>query len=200
MPTACVEEGDSVLEWGYLLQGCGLTRLLGPSLYLWASFWNYGAKSRTVLKKKKYQSQKSGRHHECRKSWKNRTTYKVHSHGLGGNFAHQLEMVSEEETPRSFCWSSIGSVLLDWWKWSSSNGDSSHGGTAVSAALQGALLHVHWAALGLSVSRTCHLGAVHGKAMGHKWKREPIWLWGHTKTSPLWSSKTQAGREANCSL
>lgn len=51
MSTDCVEKGDSVLEWGYLLPGCGLTRLLGPSLYLWTSFWNAGAKSRTALKK-----------------------------------------------------------------------------------------------------------------------------------------------------
>lgn len=152
MPTACVEEGDSVLEWGYLLQGCGLTRLLGPSLYLWASFWNCGAKSRTVLKKK---NKIAG--------------HKNHRDIINAERARRTEPHPELCTWRSF-WSSsrngvgkredqevlVGRALALSWQtdWNGSCNphmdDSSLGGTAVSAALQGALHQVQRAALGPS--------------------------------------------------
>ena len=78
--------------------------------------------------------------------------------------------------------------------------DSSHGVTAVSAPLQGAVFQVQQAALRLPVSRTFHLGEGDRKATRHEKKQEPIQLRGHTKSSPVQSSKTQADREANYSL
>lgn len=181
MSTACVEEGDSVLEWGYLLQGCGLTRLLGPSLYLWASFWNCGAKSRTVLKKIwNYWSQKSVRHCKCRKSQKNRTTPKVQNCVLGGhhytNFCSSARNgVGKREDQEVF----VGHALAQSWQKDGDGNhnphmdDSSHGGTAVPAAELQGVLQGQRAALGLPVPRTCHLGEGHGKAMRHEGKWEP---------------------------
>lgn len=204
MPTACVEEGDSVLEWGYLLQGCGLTRLLGPSLYLWASFWNCGAKSRTVLKKKKIKNaghknlgdivnveraRRTEPHTKCRIVYLEVI--------ITQTFALQIEMELARGKTKKF-------LLVTHWLWVARPMEMVATilmRMIVPVEVQQCQQHykVQLAGLGLPVSRTCHLGEGHGKAAGHKGKWEPIWLrvW---KTSPVQSSKAHTEREANCSL